>query len=89
MRDEILRSLRRISSLLFICGLCLSGCQPADPLSAYPWLYQREGQAATADHESLSVIVVGDILLGRGVSQPEQAFACQCRLATLSRSDPG
>ena len=75
MRDEILRSLWRISSLLFICGLCLSGCQPADALSAYPWLYQREGQAATADHESLSVIVVGDILLGRGVSQPEQAFA--------------
>ena len=75
MRDEILRSLRRISSLLLICGLCLSGCQPADPLSTYPWLYQREGQSTAASKDSLSVIVVGDILLGRGVSQPEQAFA--------------
>ena len=67
--------MRRLSSLLLICGLLLSGCQPADPLAAYPWLYQREGQTPVIGKDTLSVIAVGDILLGRGVEQPDQAFA--------------
>jgi poly-gamma-glutamate capsule biosynthesis protein CapA/YwtB (metallophosphatase superfamily) len=54
--------------------LLLSGCQRSDPLAAYPWLYQREGQPALGQ-ETLSVIAVGDILLGRGVEQPDHAFA--------------
>ena len=54
--------------------LLLSGCQPADPLAAYPWLYQRDAQTR-GRHDTLSVIAVGDILLGRGVEQPDQAFA--------------
>ena len=67
--------MRRLSSLLLLCGLLLSGCQPADPLAAYPWLYQREGQTPVIGKDTLSVIAVGDILLGRGVAQPDQAFA--------------
>ena len=67
--------MRHLSSLLLLCGLLLSGCQPADPLAAYPWLYQREGQTPVIGKDSLSVIAVGDILLGRGVDQPDQAFA--------------
>ena len=52
----------------------LSGCQRVDPLAAYPWLYQRDAQPVSADEKTLSVIATGDILLGRGVSQPAQAF---------------
>ena len=63
-----------MACLFLTCVLVLSGCQPLDPLAAYPWLYQREGQSAATDKDSLSVLAVGDILLGRGVSQPDQAF---------------
>ena len=66
--------MRRLSALFLLCGLLLSGCLPADPLAAYPWLYQREGLSAVGEG-TLSVIAVGDILLGRGVEQPEQALA--------------
>jgi poly-gamma-glutamate capsule biosynthesis protein CapA/YwtB (metallophosphatase superfamily) len=65
---------RKIPCLAFFV-LLLSGCQSADPLAAYPWLYQREAQSAAADNDTLSVIAVGDILLGRGVDQPDQAFS--------------
>jgi poly-gamma-glutamate synthesis protein (capsule biosynthesis protein) len=44
-------------------------------LAAYAWLYQRSGQPAAASDRTLTVIAVGDILLGRGVTAPEQAFA--------------
>jgi len=71
----MLRFWRRISSLTLTGLLLLSGCQAADPLAAYPWLYLREGQSTAISEDSLTVIAVGDILLGRGVSQPEQAFA--------------
>ena len=70
----MLRKKRSMSCLFLICLLLLSGCQPADPLAAFPWLYQRDGQPVATGIDSLSVIAVGDILLGRGVSQPEQAF---------------
>ncbi len=67
--------LRRILLLLLPCLLILCSCQGADPLAAYPWLYQRESQLPVEGKDSLSVIAVGDILLGRGVSQPDQAFS--------------
>lgn len=71
----MLRFWHSISSLFLAGLLALSGCQAQDPLAAYPWLYLREGQSAAISTNSLTVIAVGDILLGRGVSQPEQAFA--------------
>jgi len=74
IRDEILHSWHRISSLVLACLLVLSGCQPADPLAANPWFYLREGLSAAINKDTLTVIAVGDIMLGRGISQPEQAF---------------
>ena len=66
--------LRKISTLI-LSLMILSGCQRADPLASYAWLYQRTGQPVAASEETLTVIAVGDILLGRGVTAPEQAFA--------------
>jgi poly-gamma-glutamate capsule biosynthesis protein CapA/YwtB (metallophosphatase superfamily) len=65
----------RIISTLALSLLMLSGCQRADPLAAYAWLYRRAGKPVAASEETLTVIAVGDILLGRGVTAPEQAFA--------------
>jgi poly-gamma-glutamate capsule biosynthesis protein CapA/YwtB (metallophosphatase superfamily) len=73
-RGGILPFFRRISPLFLTCLLLFSGCRPADPLAAYPWLYPRDVQPAVTE-DTLSVIAVGDILLGRGVSQPDQAFS--------------
>jgi poly-gamma-glutamate capsule biosynthesis protein CapA/YwtB (metallophosphatase superfamily) len=75
LRNGMLRFSRRMSFLILTTLLLLSGCQGADSLAAYPWLYQREATPASGGQGSLSVIAVGDILLGRGVSQPDQAFS--------------
>jgi poly-gamma-glutamate synthesis protein (capsule biosynthesis protein) len=37
-------------------------------LSSYPWVYQRDEKPLAATEETISVIAVGDILLGRGVA---------------------
>jgi len=66
--------LRKISTLI-LSLIVLSGCQRADPLASYAWLYQRAGQPMAANKETITAIAVGDILLGRGVTAPEQAFA--------------
>ena len=84
-RPEFLHARRRISGLILLCVLVLSGCQGVEPLAAYPWFYQREAASALADEATLTVIAVGDILLGRDVSQPERAFAASA--AWLSRAD--
>ncbi len=72
---EISHRKREISSLFLICALFLGGCRRVDPLAAYPWFYQRQPQPAASPENTLSVIAVGDILLGRGVDRPAQAFA--------------
>ena len=64
----------KISTLILLL-MILSGCQRTDPLASYAWLYQRTGQPVAASDETLTVITVGDILLGRGVTAPEHAFA--------------
>jgi poly-gamma-glutamate capsule biosynthesis protein CapA/YwtB (metallophosphatase superfamily) len=77
-RVEILRFLLKISTLI-LSLMVLNGCQRNDPLASYDWLYQRTGQPVaapgSASEETLTVIAVGDILLGRGVTAPEKAFA--------------
>jgi poly-gamma-glutamate capsule biosynthesis protein CapA/YwtB (metallophosphatase superfamily) len=73
-RDEVLRFLRKFITII-LSLMVLSGCQRVDPLASYAWLYQRAGQPVAASEETLTVIAVGDILLGRGVTAPEQAFA--------------
>jgi poly-gamma-glutamate synthesis protein (capsule biosynthesis protein) len=73
-RVEILHFLLKISTLI-LSLMVLSGCQRSDPLASYAWLYQRTGQPVVASEKTLTVIAVGDILLGRGVTTPEKAFA--------------
>ena len=63
--------------LLFLLG---SGCTaqpslvdvnappPAPDLDPYPWAYLRHDQPLAANEQLVSVIAVGDLLLGRGVT---------------------
>ncbi|MFO7678703.1 MAG: CapA family protein [Chloroflexota bacterium] len=73
----MLRSFLRTAVFLFIL---LAACKPAGAetavsppdLSAYPWVYLRDGQALAADEPVVSLLAVGDVLLGRGVlAEPE------------------
>lgn len=43
-----------------------TGVSPPD-LSAYPWVYLRDGQPLAAEEAVVSVLAVGDVMLGRGV----------------------
>jgi hypothetical protein len=43
-------------------------------LAAYPWLYLRDGKALDAAEDTIQVIVVGDVMLGRGVSGEPDPF---------------
>jgi poly-gamma-glutamate synthesis protein (capsule biosynthesis protein) len=55
--------------------LLLASCQQQqDLLAAYPWLYLRNGTIPSSREELVSLVAVGDILLGRGVAAPEQAL---------------
>ncbi len=76
-------------SLLALCALLLGlaalvaagfattrGSQQAEPdFSAYPWIYQRAGWQAGDDHAGVSVVVVGDVMLGRGLAGQGAALA--------------
>ena len=44
-------------------------------LSAFPWLYLRDGQIPEEGEALVEVAAVGDILLGRGVAQEAEPFA--------------
>jgi len=67
-------------SLLVACGMgeetpVLSGVEAAvsmPDLSAYPWVYLRDGKPLAEDEAVISLLAVGDVMLGRGVLvQPE------------------
>ena len=61
--------------------------QPSPEQSAYPWLYLREGAALAEVEEAIEVVVVGDIMLGRGVAgvaQPLSGVAPWLRSADLT-----
>ncbi|MCZ7672832.1 MAG: CapA family protein [Chloroflexi bacterium] len=53
----------------------LSGVEAAvsmPDLSAYPWVYLRDGKPLAEDEAVISLLAVGDVMLGRGVLvQPE------------------
>lgn len=46
---------------------------PAD-LSAYPWLYLRDGDIPREDEQVVELLAVGDIMLGRGVLDQDNPF---------------
>jgi poly-gamma-glutamate capsule biosynthesis protein CapA/YwtB (metallophosphatase superfamily) len=49
--------------------------QVTPDLSAYPWLYLRDGDLPAADEGAITVIAVGDVMLGRGAAKEAQPFA--------------
>lgn len=48
---------------------------PAPDLSAYPWVYLRDGRSLTADEPAVELIAVGDVMLGRGAADTAQPLA--------------
>ena len=44
-------------------------------LSVYPWLYLRNDQPPGSGEQTVEIIAVGDILLGRGIKNPSAAFS--------------
>jgi poly-gamma-glutamate synthesis protein (capsule biosynthesis protein) len=88
----MLKQFLAASSILI---LFLSGCtgelppiavQPAvTDLDAYPWVYLRDGRPLEADEQVVSVIAVGDTLLGRGIS--DEADPLQEAAGWLSDAD--
>ena len=54
-------------------------------LSAYPWAFLRDGRPLAADEDPAEVIVVGDLLLGRGVADEADPFRGSA--AFLSQAD--
>jgi hypothetical protein len=59
--------------LFLVMGMGGPTAVPISPdLSIYPWLYLRDGRPLSDDESLASVIAVGDVLLGRGVTnQPD------------------
>lgn len=55
-------------------GCQSTGSPPADPLAVYPWLYLRDDLPVQAGEQVVSIIAVGDILPGRNVDNPAEAF---------------
>lgn len=59
---------------VFLLGLAATGCATTSrastgvDLSVYPWVYQRDGQPLQNQAKLTSLIAVGDVMLGRGVS---------------------
>ena len=44
-------------------------------LSAYPWLFLRNGRSIADDEKPAEVVFVGDVMLGRGVAEGPDPFA--------------
>lgn len=61
-------------ALTLLLGLAASACTPTDHassaaiLSDYPWVYLRDGQPVQSNESTTTLIAVGDVMLGRGVS---------------------
>jgi len=63
--------LASVAVLVLLVGLTAWAPLPqrmAPDLSAYPWLYLREGRPLLAGETVVEVIAVGDLMLGRGVA---------------------
>lgn len=62
--------------LLVLFGLSLIAWGPEPPdLAAYPWIYQRGGVPLDAGESPAEVVIVGDVMLGRGVSVADEPLA--------------
>jgi poly-gamma-glutamate synthesis protein (capsule biosynthesis protein) len=48
---------------------------PVPDLSAYPWVYLRDGRPLTGDEPVVELIAVGDVMLGRGVADEPEPLA--------------
>lgn len=81
MKDKILRKQNRLNLLagvllifLFLPFLALAWLKPAShgvrkaDLEAYPWAYLRNGRPLAPGESTASVLAVGDVMVGRGVS---------------------
>lgn len=70
--------------LLFFIVLFVAACAkrvetaallPQPDLSAYPWVYLRDGQPLVDDEPVVELIAVGDVMLGRGVADEPEPLA--------------
>lgn len=69
---------RAILVVLVVIGLLLGGSVAgvhASTTDPGGWLYLRDGQALAADEDPLQLLVVGDIMLGRGVAASPNTLA--------------
>ena len=48
---------------------------PVPDLSAYPWVYLRDGRSLTPTEPVVELIAVGDVMLGRGVAEVADPLA--------------
>lgn len=76
MSPKLLRTAVSLLLGFFVLVMATAGeatAVPAPPdLAPYPWVYLRDGRPVTANETLISVIAVGDVLLGRGVAaQPD------------------
>lgn len=58
--------------------------EPSD-LSAYPWLYLRDGEPLASSEATVEVVAVGDVMLGHGVADGTSPFAAVA--STLRAAD--
>ena len=64
--------------LLVILGAATPTSRPKQDLpdlSAYPWLYLRDGEPLAANERAIELVAVGDVMLGRGVAGEPEPFA--------------
>jgi poly-gamma-glutamate capsule biosynthesis protein CapA/YwtB (metallophosphatase superfamily) len=61
--------------ILSIAEACaIQPSAPGPDLVEYPWLYLRDGEALEAAEDTIELIAVGDVMLGRGVSGEPDPF---------------
>jgi len=68
-----------VASLVALFALASAVPLAAPDLSGYPWLYLRADHPLVADEETVEIIVVGDVMLGRGLARDNQPFAAVTR----------
>src|SRR5512137_3094895 len=77
---RVLSRFSRAFALFVVQAAMLSACMPAPgtaipDLSAYPWLYLRDGTPPKAGEPLVELIAAGDVMLGRGVAGEPQPLA--------------
>ena len=67
-RGSYARLLLAAILLTITWGLAATHTPPPPDLSAYPWIYLREGRAPGDGEATISLLAVGDVMPGRGVA---------------------